>query len=302
MLWIRAALSMANRKALFTDLDDTLYSWIDFFAPSVRAMVHQLKGITNLNEEMIFESFRKVYQNRQTLEYSFVLQELDLWEKLGWSKEKTLQDVVNPVRGVFRTVRNHHFKLFPGVRETLAWLKTEDIFVCAYTNAPGYHAERRLRSLNIDRYIDCLAYFIDSEIPDDLHLPLDVQKLKNKDKRKSYIKDVKRFTAKKPNPSPLIKLIEEFDINLSKCYLIGDSIEKDVYLAQQAGVKDIWAQYGAINHKPIDIETIRKISTYSDDEMQRNKIIRELVKPAFVVDNFAELKQIIGSRQLSLGF
>ncbi|MBK9924175.1 MAG: HAD family hydrolase [Anaerolineales bacterium] len=292
---------MNTKKALFTDLDDTLYSWIDSFAPSFRAMVHVLHKKTQIEEEKLIESFRKVYNKRKTLDYSFVIQELDIWEELGWSKEKVISDAVKDARGAVSRVRSHHFALYNGVRDTLKWLKSENVFVIAYTNSPGYIAERRLKKLQIDTYIDCLAFFYDYEIPKDV--PSDVQEARKSGKPKSSIRCKERFdNLKKPDPRPIYSLIEKHHLDAAKTYLIGDSIENDVYMAQQAGIFDIWAQYGTINHNPKDIETIKRISTISEQDRKRNLELREMTKPKFTVSNFAEIKDIIGSNQLSFNF
>lgn len=292
---------MNTKKALFTDLDDTLYSWIDSFAPSFRAMVHVLNKKTQIDEDKLIESFRKVYSKRKTLDYSFVIQELDIWEELGWSKEKVLSDAVKDARGAVRRVRSHHFTLYDEVRDTLKWLKNENVFVIAYTNAPGYIAQRRLKKLQVDSYIDCLAYFYDYEVPTDV--PDDVQDAIESGKIRSSIKCIERFdNLKKPDPQPILWLIEKHHLDATKTFLIGDSIENDIYMAQQAGIIDIWARYGTANHNPKDIETIKKISTISAEQRKRNLELREITKPRFTVDNFAEIKAIIGSNQLSFDF
>jgi len=292
---------MATRKALFTDLDDTLYSWIDHFAPSFRAMVHVLEKKTGLDNETIIESLRRVYKTRRTLDYSFVIQELDIWEKLEWSKDKVLNDVVRDSRGAVNRVRSERFSLYPRVREILKWLKSENIFIVAYTNAPGYIAQRRLKTLQVDTYIDCLAYFYDYEIP--LDIPSDVQKAIESGKPRSSIKSTERFdNLKKPDPRPLKALMKKYHLDEKATFLIGDSIENDIFMAQKAGIVDIWARYGTLNHNPKDLETIRRISTLSDEDRARNKLIRESVTPTYAVDNFSDIKQVIGSRQLSFAF
>ena len=292
---------MDSKKTLFTDLDDTLFSWIDSFAPSFRAMVHVLHRITEIEEDKLIESFRKVYGRRKTLDYSFVIQELDIWENLGWSKDKILEDAVKPARGAVNRVRSYHFTLYNEVREPLKWLKSENIFVIAYTNAPGYIAQRRLKKLQIDTYIDCLAYFYDYEVPADV--PDDVQNAVATGKSKSSIKCIERFNnLKKPDPRPILQLMEKYQLEASKTFLIGDSIENDIFMAQQAGIVDIWARYGTINHEPKDLETIKRISTISEEDKRKKIELREKIKPSFTIDNFAEIKAIIGSTQLSFDF
>lgn len=155
-----------------------------------------------------------------------------------------------------------------------------------------------MRKLQIDTYIDCLAYFYDYEVPIDV--PSDVLDAIDSGKPKSSIKYIERFdNLRKPDPRPIRLLIEKFHLDATKTYLIGDSIENDVCMAQQADIVDIWAKYGTVNHNPKDIETIRRISTISEESRKRNLDLREKTNPKFTVNSFAEIKDIIGSDQLS---
>jgi len=290
---------MEPRKALFTDLDDTMYSWVGFFAPSFRAMIHVTQKVTKIDEETLYDSFKKVYKRHNSLEYSFVIQELDIWEKLGWNTQRVLEEVVKPARGAVRRVRKKHYALFSGVRDTLKWLRNQNIQVFAITNAPGYIAHKRLRVLQVDTYIDCLVFFKDYYVPQDV--PDDVRK--KVDKEKSSVKLVREFdiSEAKPDPKALRKLIAEFNLDIKKTYLIGDSLENDIYLAQKAGIIDIWAKYGKENLLQKDLETIGKISTFSEEEKNENIILRQSIKPTFTVNSFDEIRSIIGD-QLAFNF
>ena len=68
----------ANTKVLITDLDNTIYNWVDFFAPSFRAMLGEMVHLTSLDEDTLISSFQRVYQRHGTSEYSFAIEELDL--------------------------------------------------------------------------------------------------------------------------------------------------------------------------------------------------------------------------------
>ena len=67
------------RKLLITDLDNTLYNFIDFYAPAFRGMLHALSKKLNIDEDILKEEYRKVYSIRGSLEYAFSIQEIDLF-------------------------------------------------------------------------------------------------------------------------------------------------------------------------------------------------------------------------------
>lgn len=50
------------RPILITDLDNTLYNWVDYFAPSFRGMVHAISREMNLDEEKIYSGFKEVFK------------------------------------------------------------------------------------------------------------------------------------------------------------------------------------------------------------------------------------------------
>jgi FMN phosphatase YigB (HAD superfamily) len=284
---------MVSCRALFTDLDGTLYNWIDYFAPSFRAMVHVLARETSLDEDTIIESFRRVYVERGTLEYSYSVQELDIWEDLNWPLERIMNDAVRKARGAFNRVRHKHLSLFPDVKETLKWAREERVRIFAYTSAPRHHAHKRLRKLYLDRLVDCLVFFRDCGVPG--HAPQDV--LDKKDKPPSYIECEEQFTLsqQKPDPTPLRILQSKYELDANATFMVGDSLEHDVLLAQKAGIIDIWARYGHVSAKKENIETIQRISTFSEEEKQRYRILRQSVEPTYTIDGFGELRSIIGS-------
>ena len=285
---------MADRQALFTDLDGTLYNWVDFFAPSFRAMVHVLARETSLDEDRIMESFRRVYVTHGTLEYSYSVQELDIWKDLNWPADRVMKDAVRKARGAFRRVRDKHLQLFPHVKETLSWAREEKILVFAYTNAPRYHAHKRLRKLHLDRMVDCLVFFRDIGVP--VHAPEDV--LAKKEEPPSDIKCEEHFTLaeRKPDPTPIHRLLVKYELDPKATFMVGDSLEHDVLLAQTAGIVDVWASYGNLAAKKENLVTIQRISTLTEEEGERNRALRIHVKPTHTIDDFSELKSIIGSR------
>src|ERR1022692_1642040 len=63
---------------LLTDLDNTVYDWVDFFAPSVRGMIHVLAREIPCEEALLFDEFKLVYSRVGSLEYAFSVQELPI--------------------------------------------------------------------------------------------------------------------------------------------------------------------------------------------------------------------------------
>ncbi len=58
------------KTLLITDLDNTLYNWVDYFAPSFRGMAKALSREMGVSLDGLFEDFKEVFSRRGSLEYS----------------------------------------------------------------------------------------------------------------------------------------------------------------------------------------------------------------------------------------
>jgi phosphoglycolate phosphatase len=286
-----------SKRAVILDLDGTLYSWIDFYGPSFRAMVHSLNKLLDIDEEDLIESFKKVYQKHGSVEYSFSVQELDIWEDLDWSDEEIRDIAIKAARGAFRRARKRYLKLFTGVKETLDWFTYEDIIIFASTDAPYFHAEKRLKSLGIDKYFAGLICLKFNQIPN--ILPLDVQKKINQDSYQSRIPHIIEINKEylKPDPTPLINLILEFNLDKNRTFYVGDSLEKDILLAQEVGVIDIWAKYGKESYQQKNLDTIIKITPWNKEDVKKSISISKEINPSFTINEFSELINIMGAEK-----
>src|ERR1035438_9588211 len=77
-------------KLLVVDLDNTVYDWTSFHAPSFRAMVHAISGHTDLPESEIIEQFKEVFHLHESVEYPFAVQKLRLCHYLSRDEVDTL--------------------------------------------------------------------------------------------------------------------------------------------------------------------------------------------------------------------
>ena len=104
------------QRLLITDLDNTLYNLIDYFGPSFRGMVHALSRETKIEEEILLNNFKQVFLKRESLEYGFAVQELEITKTL--SKENIFT-LIKLAQAVFKRARQKNLKPYEGVKETL---------------------------------------------------------------------------------------------------------------------------------------------------------------------------------------
>lgn len=285
-------------QLLITDLDNTLYNWIDYFAPSFRGMVHAIAREMKVSEQELYDGFKEVYKSRESLEYSFSIQELPFINR--YSSEE-IEKFVNLGKIVFSRVRDSNLKIYDGVKETLEELTNRGVFIVAVTNAPIYHGEARLKQLRIDKYFWGIAGWEGHQIPDDAY----TEKISHKSQEGKY---QSRYIQKrwgyhkndiKPNPNSYLEILNELKISHKSTYVIGDSMLKDLIPANEIGAKSIWAKYGTHFRKD-NFETILKI-THWEENTVKSAYDEKSFEPDYTVNNsFSELLEIIPDPRLKL--
>lgn len=125
---------------------------------------------------------------------------------------------------------------YPGVPETLKYLKSKGYKLAICTNKPLIFIEPILTKLNIKNFFD---YWIGED-----SLP-----------------------EKKPNAAPLLHLAEKESVDVSKCLMVGDS-KNDILAAQNAKMESVGVSYGYnYNESITDYNPTLAIDNFS--ELQR---------------------------------
>ncbi len=139
-----------------TDLDNTLYSWVDYIVPSLEAMVASLVQTTGRPRIDIVQSLKTVYSRHESNEYPFAIQESSLFHPYRADFDSFDALVVRPAQRAFAEARRRYLHPYPGVRETLAELRERGVEVVALTDAPRNAVENRVRLLQLDGLLDAL--------------------------------------------------------------------------------------------------------------------------------------------------
>lgn len=275
-----------KKRVLITDVDNTLFDWQHFWYQTFSAMIEQVQHISGVDPETIYKECSFVHQKYGTSEYSHLLEELPcLQERYG----DDVLNVMKPAIEAFRETRRRVLKLYPTVEETLQSLKRDDVLIAAYTESKAFYTNYRFRKLGLDGLIDVLYSPPDHELP------------ANSSENRSYSSGeyalqhtVHHHTPEgeeKPNPDILVQIIADLGAAAEEVVYIGDNILKDVYMAQQAGVTDAHAHYGASQHK-LEYELLRKVTHWTPEmvERERNALRPGEIIPTFILHrNFAEI-------------
>ena len=268
-------------RLLLTDLDNTWFNWVDFFAPSLRAMVHALSRATGVSEDEIYSQLRRVYADHQTLEYQSAIQELTLYKELGREERARALHGAIVAFGQTRRVR---LSLYEGAKETLEWLNNQNVRIIGVTNAAIPASLGRLKSLGIQKYFTALVGSHGGST-ESIRRP-GITKLISLD-----------GDQLKPNPEAYRRALEALacQSSHSDLWALGDSPSKDLAPASKFGAKTIWARYGRhVNAK--NFETLLRVTHWSEERVQESYGESPFV-PDFTIDSPRDLMSIIPEGQ-----
>ena len=266
------------KKLLITDLDDTLYGWLEFFIPAFTAMVDKVVEITGIDKEQIMMEYKERHQQYGSVEYPYI--SLTLPSILDKYKGKTQEYIQNELQEAFHrfnSIRKERLVLFSGVEETLKILQEKGVTIIGYTESSQENGYYRLKKLGIDKYF---KYVYSSK--SNYNAPICDEK-------------VKILETKKPDEKVLLRICDEEGIDRESVVYIGDSLTKDIYMATLAGVTSVWANY---EREPNDYyKTLLKISSWTEKDFQREKELKTIwekgnYKPDYEVRNFSEILRV----------
>ena len=276
-------------RFLITDVDNTLLDWQELWYQTFSAMIKKVVSISGIDEEIVYAQCSAVHQKYGTSEYSQLLEELPcLQEKYG---EQVLSEM-QPAIDAFRDARRTHLRLYPTVEQTLRTLKARGIVLAAYTESKAFYTSYRFRKLGLDGLIDVLYS------PEDHKISEEAVSRRLYDSTSYSLKCTKHhFTPAgeiKPNPDILRQIIRDLGASADEVLYVGDNILKDVGMAQEAGVADVHAQYGASQHKE-SYELLKKVTHWTPEMVEREgrALKGKSIVPSYVLDiNFAQILPI----------
>ncbi len=286
-----------NIKALFTDLDNTLYNWVDYFAPSFRAMVHALSKAMSISEDTLYENFQEVYAIHGSLEYAYSVQELKVCVGLA---ESEIARLVRIARYAFTAVRKTRLEPYAGVEDTLSWLSRNGILVIGITDAPFFHAQRRLSTLKLDKYFYGLAAWNQIDTPQEFPWVQEIKMREAQGKYRSLVKKDWRLDRHelKPSPKGYKRVVESLGLKPCETCAVGDSIAKDLAPPMHLGAYGVWAKYGT----PFDqrnFDTLLRITNWSKSKIAAAYDDKS-IQPTCTIGDFRDLQDIVLPSQMNL--
>ncbi|WP_149016155.1 HAD family hydrolase, partial [Escherichia coli] len=100
---------------------------------------------------------------------------------------------------------------------------------------------------------------------------------------------------KKPNPLLLADICAKEGFSTSEAVYIGDSLVKDISMANDAGVESIYAEYGR-QHEKVYWDILVSIIHWTQEDIQREGKLKELYKhvvPNHIIKSFDKVIDVI---------
>lgn len=260
--------------ALVLDLDNTLYCWMDSYAPGLDAQITYIAKKTGITKKCIRENFKSVFYKHGSVEVVDAVNELDVWNQTSFSCDE-IENIKKQSTELFFKVFADNLILFPTVLETLEWAKKNDIFLFAFSDGRAYWIDFRLEHLNIENYFEKI-YVMEDEVTDE--------------GKKICCEQMITLPASKIKPSTFIleEIMEEYNITKDNIYVVGDSKNKDIRTAKLAGVNNIWAQYG-MNYSQKSRRLLSSITPWTRSQ----RVGGHRIVPQYTIACFSEIRDII---------
>jgi len=230
-------------RAVVTDLDNTLYPWVDYIIPSLEAMVASLVATTGLPRVRIVQALKAVYSKYESNEYPFAIQESGIFEPYEADFDSFNALVVRPARDAFRAARDKYLRPYPGVRETLDALRARGLKVVGLTDAPRNAAALRLKHLKLDGHFDALYTLPGYPLPENVDPEIRRKEEAGHYRSKMPVVELPH-TAEKPSPAGLARILDDFGLDGREVLYVGDNVKKDMPVAEACRASGVWAEYG----------------------------------------------------------
>jgi len=189
------------------------------------------------------------------------------------------------------SARIKNTSLYSEVRSTIERIRDRHVPVVAYSESLAYWTEWRIKATDLDGLIDVLYTSPDHDLP----AGVTVDYLRKRPRHEYGLKGTDHRAVPigilKPDPAILQQILGDYNVDPHEAVYVGDSLMKDVAMAQDLGVLDVHAAYGVAQDRD-GYELLRRVSHWSEEDIAREKRLaaRPSIHPTYRLrESFAEL-------------
>jgi phosphoglycolate phosphatase-like HAD superfamily hydrolase len=275
---------------LVTDLDNTLYDWVTYYAQSFEAMLRELSVVLDVPESLLLAEFKQIHQTYGNSEQPLALLDLPSVSRKYDQKPRSelLRNLARPLKA-FQHAEQTYLRLYEGVEQTLRILAEHDITIIGHTEAILVNAYYRLKVLGIDKYFSRL-YTTEGQYGSES----DIELLGHSQPPLGLTRIVPR-SERKPNPELLLDICASEGKQPWETWYVGDSIVRDISMARDAKVRSVWARYGT-QYDRRHWSILVAITHWTEEDVAKEERLREMyreVQPDYIIDSFSQLLEFI---------
>ncbi|GAO38598.1 hypothetical protein SCH01S_16_01170 [Sphingomonas changbaiensis NBRC 104936] len=289
---------MSERIAhLVCDLDNTLYDWVGFFVPSFYAMLDKIVEIVGCDRDALIDDFRRVHRRNHDSEHGFAALETELLRShFPQFSAIDLARHIDPALHAYNRTRKETLRTYPGVHETLAKLRSRGIRVLAHSEAKYHSIVDRLSRLSLFEHFDRI--YCRERSPSSHPDPSKIRAIAS-DTDLDKVVELSHH-QRKPSADVLLEICAREGAAVEASAYVGDSLAKDIVMANDAGLFSVWARYGTAVD-PQTYEKLVRISHWTPEEIEQERSYRvraETARPSAILENgFFELLNVLPSRE-----
>jgi len=247
-------------------------------------MLIEVQRKVEISDEVLLRQIREIHQKHNTAEYAFLLEELPCLKSAF--PEQNILDVFDDAIHAYRSARKESLVLYEGVKESILELRSQGTKIVVYTESLAFYTNFRIRRLGLDELVDFIYSPPDHELPEGVESYVESSEAQLSHAQHRYLP----AGVKKPNPEVLLDIVHEIGCTPSECIYVGDSLIKDVAMAQDAQIMDVFAEYGGVQHQS-EYSLLQKVSHWPDEDVDREKVTsKEMVTPTHTISQFNEMK------------
>lgn len=262
-----------TRSVLITDLDDTLWNWIEIWHTSFELTLSEIIRNTNLTETKAKELIKEIHISIGTSEYPDLI--YDIERKITGNLNVT--DIEKKYSHLFelqKIASEKTMKPFPNVVSSLLKVKETGTKIIGYTESMASSAIDKVKLFNLDGVFD--AIYAREDIKDLIRSnpTLKISKLIRLPHH-----------AMKPDKSMLLKIIKDAKARPNHCVYLGDNLVKDIQMAKDAGVLDIFAKYGHSQKNSNEYKLLKEVTHWTPKDVKiESEATPAKILPTIVLD------------------
>jgi phosphoglycolate phosphatase-like HAD superfamily hydrolase len=240
---------------LILDFDNTLFDWLRIWYGTFSVLRAEI--VARMGDEMAADNaIRRVHQSNRTSEYRY------LFEALFEGSDRGTRP---PTRTVARRATRLD-GLYPEVISSLQEIRKHGTRIVVCTESMERYSTERIFEFGLDGVIDVL--FCNRDHPDRLNLP--ASETVRVHLSKTEVRHISEGRSK-PDPEILREILKFLGAPAAQTAYVGDSIARDMRMAQEAGVTGLHARYGDTVGRD-EFELLKRVSHWTDDDVRRENL------------------------------